>query len=385
MGVIVYWLVVLDVLALGGVMQQQGKKKKYYIAAMTAVHTFVCGCRYMYLTGDLRNYAADYYAYQTLGWFDPQVYQEGRNAGFLWLMKLVSVVTHGNFQIFLMLLAVVTEIILAVLIYRYSPRPWLSYLVWNCMAFYVVYGFTTIKQGLAMAILMCAMMCIFERNVIGFVVFVLIAGFVHVPALCFLPAYWLSRQKINFSTIMVYTAAAGVIFLLRSRIVDYVRELYYEGNDEIQFVLTTGNLGGRFAFIVMLLAVGFVLKGFQDKDFECVFNLVVMAAVLQMFSGFDNVFTRLADYYFQFAVLYIPMIFYTSGREEVRGKYIQKPILPLNRRSTALVVTMVVAALLWWYNRTCLGVTITYAPDDYTKFRFMWEAVEESTTFIPLG
>lgn len=161
MGVLVYWLIVAAVIVLGLLMPQQGKKKKYYIIVMAVLHIFVCGFRYMYLTGDLRKYAWEYSTMSDYGWFSNNVFHGGRNAGFYWLMKLVCDLTNGDFQIFLIVLAVITQVIVAVLIYRYSPKPWLSYLVWNCMAFYVIYDFSAIKQGLVMSVLMCAMMCIF--------------------------------------------------------------------------------------------------------------------------------------------------------------------------------------------------------------------------------
>jgi hypothetical protein len=34
-----------------------------------------------------------------------------------------------------------------------------------------------------------------------------------------------------------------------------------------------------------------------------------VAIVLQTFAGYNNTFERLADYYFQFAVLFIPLVF----------------------------------------------------------------------------
>lgn len=376
MGVNTYWLVVAAVIILGAFMPQKGIRKKYYIILMAMLHIFVCGFRYMYLTGDLLKYAATYYELPEWDWFSEYAWSKGRNAGFQWLMKLVSEWTNGDFQIFLILLAVITQVIFAVLIYKYSPKPWLSYLVWNCMAFYITYDFTTIKQGLAMAVLMCAMMCILESKPVPFLIFTLLAGFIHMPALCFLPAYWLMHRKVNERTLFVYMVAAGAIFVFRSRIVDFLSELYYEGNDEIDFVLTSNSPGGRFFVIVLILLAGLVLKGFQEKNFEGLFNIIIVAAIFQMFSGFDNVFTRLADYYLQFTVLYIPMIFYDADQNVPLDRKYTKPILAFNDRSIKILVLLLTVILIWWYYRTCLGVTITNTVDDYTKFRFMWEVMK---------
>ena len=52
MGVRVYYYIVAAVLGFG-VLLQHGRQKKVYIALMAVLHAFVCGWRYMYLTGDI--------------------------------------------------------------------------------------------------------------------------------------------------------------------------------------------------------------------------------------------------------------------------------------------------------------------------------------------
>ena len=104
---------------------------------------------------------------------------------------------------------------------------------------------------------------------------------------------------------------------------------------------------------------------------------MIMAAIIQMFSMYDNVFTRLADYYFQFSVLYIPMIFFEQDYPVPVNHYAAHPLLPFNRRSTALIVFFLVIALLWWYHYSNLGQTITNEVDNYLNFRFMWDVASD--------
>lgn len=365
----VYWIIVAAVIILGIILPQKGRYRKYYIWIMAVMHAFVCGFRYMYLTGDLINYAYDYRAMINYGWFSDEVFQEGRNFGFFWLMKFFSMLSDEDFQVFLIVLAVIIQITVAVFIYKYSPKPWLSYLVYNCMAFYVS-GFSLIKQYLAMAIIMWAAMAIFEKRPVRFLFLTLIAGTIHMPALCFLPAYFLANRRINARMLGAYVLFAGVIYLFRGQIVNFVADFYYE---EETFQLTTTTLGGRFLVIVLILVVGFLLKGFRERNYERLFNLIMVAAILQMFSGFDNIFTRLADYYLQFLVLFIPMIFYNSTQQVEINEKAANPLLLFNDRSIRILVVLLVLVLIWWYYTTCLGVTIETAVDDYTNFRFMWE------------
>ncbi len=144
MGVRVYYYIAAAVLGFAVLLPQHGRQKKMYIALMAILHTFVCGWRYMYLTGDLLKYSGQYTRiYPVNGWFSEQVFDGGRNFGFAWLSKLLSLISNGNFQILLIVIAVITEIAVAVIIYRYSPAPWLSYLLWDCFGFYI-FGFSAI-------------------------------------------------------------------------------------------------------------------------------------------------------------------------------------------------------------------------------------------------
>lgn len=379
MGVKIYYIIVALVVVLGMIMPQEGPKKKYYIILMTAIHTFVCGFRYMYLVGDLIKYATSYYAYAGGGYslFSEAVFQEGRNAGFQWVSLLFARLSKGDFQIFLFALALFCQIAVAVLIYRHSPKPWLSYLVWNCMSFYLTYDFCTIKQGLAMAVLMYAVSNALDRKPIIFYLLALLAGFIHAPALVVLPAYWLMNRRVDRTLIIAYLIFAVLVYIFRSRIVVSLGELYYEGNQEMSFSFKASRIGGRTALIVLIAVTGMLLKGFQEVRFQGLFNLMVMAAIIQMFSMYDNVFTRLADYYFQFSVLYIPMIFFEQDYPVAINRYASQPLLPFNRRSTALFVFFLVIALVWWYRYSNLGITITYEVDDYLNFRFMWDVASE--------
>ena len=121
-----------------------------------------------------------------------------------------------------------------------------------------------------------------------------------------------------------------------------------------------------------LVIVGVLLRGLNGKYFSRVFNLMVVAAILQMFSGFDNVFTRLTDYYFQFLILYLPMLF--SPEQDVRlPGPVQVRRIALSRGQKAAALACVVALSCLYYYSVNLGQTITYEPDNYLNYRFCWE------------
>lgn len=368
MGVKVYWLIVAAVLIFGLLMPQQGPKKKNYIILMAIIHTIVCGWRYRLMHGDLRKYAWEFPLTADQGWLSNELFHEGRNFGFYWLQKLVSMLTDGNFQTLLIIIAIIAEIAIAVIIYRYSPRPWLSYLIWNCVGFYI-FGFYAIKQALAMALLMPAFDAIMKNKPRKFIVWVMLAGCVHTPALVFLPSYWIAKTKINIRTVSFYIIAIALIYIFRDRIVTFARDMYYDSMD--QYDATGSMFGGRFLMVCAMLLLGVFVKGFEGRRFSKTFNIIFVAGVIQMFSAYDNVFSRLADYYLQFLIIYIPMLFYDcETQKNVRVK------VPLSYDLRATVAVCIMLFSLWFYNYSSLS-TGDGSVDDLTNYRFCWEVQED--------
>lgn len=366
----IYLYIVAAILGFGLLMPQKGPKRKYYIALMTVIHTVVCGLRYQFLTGDLHKYYYTFLNSGTYGWFSEELLAGGRNSGFFILNKLICILSDGEFQAFLFFIALVIHLVLAYMVYRYSPMPWMSYLTWNCMGLYI-FGFSAIKQALAMAFVMLAFVGIAEKRPKFFLLSMTIAGLIHVPALVFLPSYWLAQRRVDGKTVFFYLILGVAIYVFKNQFVNFIRSFYYE-DDEI-FVFS-GEIGNRFIMILGFTLFGILFRGFPDQNYEKLFHVMSLAAILQMLSGFDNIFTRLTDYYFQFSVLYLPMIFFPDDRKP--QKSLLQPVFPFNTRSLKFMAIFIVAFMLWFYWTYNINITIANEVDNYLNFRFMWDVVK---------
>ena len=78
----IYMIIVAATLILGYVMPQTGKQRKYYIILMAAIHVFVSGFRYQFLSGDLMKYHSSFQYFAGQGWFSEAIWNEGKNFGF---------------------------------------------------------------------------------------------------------------------------------------------------------------------------------------------------------------------------------------------------------------------------------------------------------------
>lgn len=363
----IYLIIVAATLILGAVMPQKGRKRIYYIVLMTVVHAFVCAFRYEHLTGDLMKYHHTFNQLASYGWFSEDVLQEGRNSGFYLLMKLVNELTGGDFQMLLIIIAVIVHVIFGYMVWKYSSAPWMSFLVWNCMALYV-FGFSAIKQALAMSFVMLSFVGISRRKLGFYMAMMALAGLIHTPALIFLPAYWLVQMRINRNTILWYIALGILLYAFKAQFVEFISSFYY---DEDEVFVFSGEIGSRFVMLLGFTLFGILFRGFSNPDFEKLFHLMAVATILQMLAGFDNIFTRMADYYFQFSVLYIPMTF-VSGQSGLQRSAI-KTVFPFNERSMKVIAAVIVIFMIWFYCTYTINVDVAYAVDDYTNYRFMWD------------
>lgn len=368
MGNTPYILMVAAVLLFGAVMPQQGPKRIRYILLMTVLHTCLCGFRYMFITGDLHKY---YYAFMnsgSYGWFSEELLAGGRNAGFSLFNKLIYTFSGGDFQVFLFVIAAIVHMALGYVVYRYSSRPWFSYLIWNCMAFYI-FGFSAIKQALAMAFVMLAFVGIAEKRLGLYLVMLGIGGFIHMPALVFLPAYWMAQTKIKHTTLLFYLILGSTVHIFMVPLVRLIRSFYYD-IDEV--VMDFGFIGNRMIMIMGFALFGLFFRGFRDPVTEKLFHIMAISAILQMLAGFDNTFTRMTDYYFQLVVLYLPLVFFEREGAAVRQERM-RAAFPFNRRSMALLSAVVVLFVLWYYWTYALNISIGYEVDNYLNYRSMWD------------
>lgn len=355
----VYGILVAITLVLGGILPQRGKHRWVYVVLMALILTAVSALRDNHMAGDLKKYHWEFLNAADAPWLDPQIWQNGRNAGFYLLMKLVNHLSHGEFQWLLIFIAAVSQFALAGVIGRYSPKPWMSYLVYLCMGFFSG-GLATIKQTLAMALVLLAFRGIAEEKPKRFAGMTLLAGLIHLPALVVLAIYPLTRLRLTGRVLLGYLCAGAALYVLKVPLVTLVGQLYYGAQWQ---PVSTRWLGNRFIMIGFFAVLPLVFGGFRRGLFEKLFPFMAVAALAQMFSGFDHVFSRLADYCLQFSVLYLPMAL-SCGEGESLGL---RPLLHLNKRSMAVASAGISVFLIWFYHVFYLAAAGT------EPFRFLWE------------
>lgn len=231
------------------------------------------------------------------------------NLGFSFVLKLGHLITGGDYQFFIALLSVFILTAYAHFILKYSPSPIQSILYFLGLLYFTLL-FDALKQATAMAIILFAFDAVMEKKPGKFVCLVALAGSMHFPALIFLPGYWVGRMKIGRGYITMLAVLLLITFLFRDWMLQLMLKAY--GSEETEATME----GVQFFRTKALLMVGIVAAAValrpptaEDKVYNALLVYSGIAIVFQTFCGYNNIFERLADYYFHTAIVLIPLVF----------------------------------------------------------------------------
>lgn len=340
---------------------RQGISKKKCIQLITIILTLFSGLR-SWRMGDVYHYCYAFQHCNSEAWHLDLSSHD--SIGTQIFYRMIGQMNLG-FEVCLFLIAAFSAISLGVFIYRYSSSPFLSYLIYIGLGSYM-FTLSALKQTIAMSFIMWAMMSIIDSKPKRFLFFTLLAALFHTPALVFLPAYYIARKKIDATYFVGLIVITLCIVIFRDQIVAEMSALYYE--DEFNFDAASG-VGGKFIILLAILLFSIIVHPVRSsyKVYQHLFNMMVIAAILQSFSVYDNVFTRLADYYFQFFPAFVPLMLDRHLERDENGQkhYIGCRLSP--RLRTAATLSISVLSVLIYID------TLNASTALLSDFRFIWE------------
>lgn len=309
----IYMFMLAAVILLVPVFKGTFKKNKRYIIVVTAILFAVCALRGVRVGADLGRYETHYSVCAQLNFEGIFVEYQWNNIGFYFLMKIHNIICGYDFHSFLFILAFLEGVVFAYIIYKHSANPYISVLMYMALGYYV-FIYSGLKQALATALLMLAFDAIIERKRLFFIIFSALAVLIHTPAAIFLPAYFIAHRKPNRKMLVGYILAAAIVVAFRGQIVAFLSDAY-------ETVVSTSEIGGGGGKVLLMLV--FIIGGYllrqpdgENQTYATTFNFMIIAAILQVFAVYGNVFERLADYYFIFVIIYLPLVFEKTERRE---------------------------------------------------------------------
>lgn len=306
-----YLLLVVMVLFTALIMHGNREKNLRYVIVACLLLYAIYGLRNTYVIGDdtRTSYLDNFNRMQNLDWSGVVRYSEGRNALFYLMTKAFSAYISRDYQLYISLIAAFVTICFGRMVYKYSPNPVQS-ILYHFGLLYFTFHFSALKQSIAMAFLMLAFDQIMDRKPIRFILIVLLAGQFHFPAIIFLPAYWIAKLKPGRAYLLLLMLILVITYVFRNQIINFLMRYYKEEESNIDLSdVTFLRTKALIMIVIVTAAVVFRVPSEEDRQYVILLQLMGIAIVFQTFCGYNNVFERLADYYFQFSVIFIPMVF----------------------------------------------------------------------------
>ncbi len=307
-----YTLLVILVIVSAILMRGYREHNKAYVIVACLMLFAIYGLRDTYKIGNdtTSSYLHLFERMPTYSWAGVMKIDGGNNAGFYLLCKVFYQASGGDYQLFITTIAAFFTICFGLLIYRYSPNPMQSILYHFGLLFFT-FHFSVLKQTIAMGFVILAFDRLVKQKPFRFLALILIGMQFHLPSLVFLLAYPVSKLKPGRHFLLLLGAVLLLTFLFRSQLLSLMARMYKgEGNTSVK---TEGVRFLRTKSLIMITivvaAVIFRKPKAEDRVYSLLLELMGVAIVFQTFCGYGNIYERLADYYFQFSVVFIPMVF----------------------------------------------------------------------------
>ena len=347
--------------SLGGQMQ-----KRICIIAVSIIMTLFSGFRSWWY-GDLVKYYTRFLNESSLSLRELYKTNGMRNIGLTIANRFAySLFGIYGYDVLLFFIALFSAYTLGKLIDKYSSSAYWSYLMYLSMGFYA-FTLSGLKQTIAMSFCCLAMIALLQDNIKRFLIMVGLGALFHAPALVFLVAYPFSRKKFDKWYVIVVATLMTVMYLYRNQLVYFFEDAYRsEAAADAMLAQEVSGVGGRFIGMMLIMMLAMMLRPLTLKDriYTKVFNVMVLAAAFQMMSVFNNTYTRLADYFYQFVVLFVPMFMQpiTSKKE---WAYRRASSIIQNTEIRLMLSVGITLFSIWFFNNQLSGID--------NKILFFWE------------
>ena len=237
------------------------------------------------------------------------VYGEGKDAGYLVFEKLCAYIS-SNFQVFLLIIALIFFIPLMYVIYRNTTKLYhivYAIIVYEAL-FYSFFSITGCRQTVATGFCLLAFEQVRNRNFWIFVLLIAAGAFIHKSCLIFLPFYWIGNIKkprwifagslFLFPVMLLIGRKFTLQLALLSGSDNYLGYAEHEAKGAILFS----------AFYIFIAIFGFLLYK-KNKQFFIYKSAVVNAVSLGLFflplTFVSAALMRIVQYFSIYLVIYV--------------------------------------------------------------------------------
>lgn len=245
--------------------------------------------------------------------------------GYSLLNYIVSLFT-GDVHIYMLVVSIIIITLTAVLLYKYSPIPWIGMFVFASFGFFGN-SLSFIRQSIAIAIFLFSIHFLKNKKFVPYLLIILLAATFHKSMVIMIPVYFIAHIKVNWKSLVTYgVVTAGIMALswpLFTLITKYIYQ-YYATTEGQYYML--GRDWQTAAIPVITMIVILILKDFilrRDSKNIVLVNFSIYSGLLYIMTCQHFLFQRFGMMFFTSAILLIPELMASVGVESVQTEQLK--------------------------------------------------------------
>lgn len=281
------------------------KKNMYALTIFFVMLTLLLMFRDESVGNDTSNYIYNFQKISKMNW--EELFRISPEFGFTYYNKIVSIFSE-NSQFFLAVTAIITVIMIYPTYRRLCLDASLTIVLFCIMSTFVMM-FSGIRQMIAIGIGVRAYEYVRQKNMLAFVIAVIIAMTFHTSAFMLFFIYPIYYCKITNKVLYVVVPVMTVIFIFNEQIFGFLLKcLMLFTRFDIAPSYT-----GAYAMLMLFVLLAFFSylvpnENLLDEETKGLRNLILLIIVIQMFAPLHTIAMRMNYYYIIFIPLLIPRI-----------------------------------------------------------------------------
>lgn len=221
--------------------------------------------------------------------------------GYSVFCKILSAVTCGNWQAYLILLSVFVNTVFVRFVYKYSSAPLLSIIIYLGLGCYV-FTFSGLRQTIAITLCLLSYDSILKKKYLKFIIWVALAACFHKTAVVFLAVGVVRNFRIKDSTIPFIVLIVILIQFLAMPIMLFITGNFLPGYaDDINGDGTISELA--ILLVCAFMVLYFLCSGDKNEKNKFLLNIAMLAAVCQAFGNVSTTTVRVTYYFLPFLAI----------------------------------------------------------------------------------
>ena len=304
------------------------KHKKIAITIIVILLTLLAGLRHFSIGNDTIVYYRNYNRIDTVGSnaFGGSSFELGYN-----YLVLFATSLGLSFNAFLFFLSLIMNIGVGVFIYKYSKQPMFSFILFILLRLFFS-EMNIVREFLALAVFLSSIKYIEGRNIIKFLIVVLLASFIHSSVFFAVIIYFLYNLKLTPIKKLTFAGITAIVCIFLYNILSYTTQMLGIYERYVDDYFGSNKLASIILAIISILIYLFfrfvrknnrdnekMLDSVQKRRLNFYENILFFSVIFSIISIRISVFSRLSLYYQIFNIIAIPNVIQLMSNPKKRA------------------------------------------------------------------